>query len=149
VEFPRDWIRTYEKQPCEVRNLSLLENDLTTLNGVTFSAPKLEVLLLTRNEMLEAMPKQFLKGIENLRVLDLRYCREPKSLPTEIGNLRQLTHLALDGCQKLESLPKQIGNLRQLTHLALDGGVRSWNPCPNRLGNLHNYPIFTCRGVGI
>ncbi|CAM6040804.1 unnamed protein product, partial [Sphagnum compactum] len=78
VEFPRDWIRTYERQPFEVRNLSLMENDLTTLNGndlttlngVTFSAPKLDVLLLAQNEKLEAMPKQFLKGIENLKVLE-------------------------------------------------------------------------------
>jgi len=43
VEFPEDWIRTYERQPCEVHKLSLMENDLTALNGVTFSARKLEV----------------------------------------------------------------------------------------------------------
>ncbi|KAH8949237.1 hypothetical protein BDL97_10G021400 [Sphagnum fallax] len=70
VEFPGDWIQKYERQPCEVRKLSLMENDLTTLNGVTFSAPKLDVLLLAQNEKLEAMPKQFLKGIENLKVLE-------------------------------------------------------------------------------
>ncbi|CAK9859210.1 unnamed protein product [Sphagnum jensenii] len=52
VEFPGDWIRTYKRQPCEVRNLSLMNNVLTTLNGVTFSAPKLEVLLLARNQRL-------------------------------------------------------------------------------------------------
>jgi Leucine-rich repeat (LRR) protein len=119
VEFPRDWIRRYRCQPCEVRKLSLMVNDLTTLNGVTFSAPKLEVLLLGWNEKLEAMPKQFLKAMDNLKVLDLRYCRELKSLPTEIGNLRQLAHLDLDECQKLESLPKEIGKLTQLTHLHL------------------------------
>ncbi|CAM6018400.1 unnamed protein product, partial [Sphagnum balticum] len=119
VEFPQDWIRTYERQPCEVRKLSLVENALTTLNGVTFSAPKLEVLLLARNEMLVAMPKQFLKGIENLKVLDLSKCRMLQSLPREIGNLRQLTHLYLDECVHLKPLPKEIGKLTQLTHLHL------------------------------
>ncbi len=89
VKFPGDWIQTYERQPCEVRNLSLMNNDLRTLNGVTFSAPKLEVLLLAGNWMLEAMPKRFLKGIENLKVLDLSHCTKLKSLPKEIGNLRQ------------------------------------------------------------
>jgi Leucine-rich repeat (LRR) protein len=73
-----------------------MENDLTTLNGVTFSAPKLEVLLLSRNWKLEAMPKQFLKGIENLKVLDLSNCFKLKSVPKEIGKLTQLTHLYLD-----------------------------------------------------
>jgi disease resistance protein RPS2 len=71
VEFPGYWIRTYEKQPCEVRTLSLMENNLTMLNGVTFFAPKLEVLLLSDSRKLKAMPKEFLKGIENLKVLDL------------------------------------------------------------------------------
>jgi Leucine-rich repeat (LRR) protein len=120
VEFPGDWIRTCETQPCEVRKLSLMENDLTTLNGVTFSAPKLEVLLLARNEKLETMPEQFLKGIENLKVLDLSKCHKLKSLPREIGNLRQLTYLDLDECNSLKSLPKEIGKLKQLTNLYLD-----------------------------
>ncbi len=60
----------FKRQPCEVHKLSFMENDLTTLNGVTLSAPKLDVLLLAQNEKLEAMPKQFLKGIENLKVLE-------------------------------------------------------------------------------
>jgi Leucine-rich repeat (LRR) protein len=118
-KFPEDWLRTYKKEPCEVRNLSLLENDLTTLNGVTFSLPKLEVLLLACNERLQSTPKQFLKGIENLKLLDLTNCKELKSLPKEIGNLRQLTHFNLEGCLGLESLPKEVGKLTQLTYLNL------------------------------
>jgi Leucine-rich repeat (LRR) protein len=135
VEFPGDWIRTYESQPCEVRKLSLMENDLTTLNGVTFSAPKLQVLLLAGNGRLEAMPKQFLKGIENLKVLDLGGCDKLKSLPKEIGNLRQLTHLDLGRCLSLESLPKEIGKLTHLTHLDL---VRclSLESLPKEIGKL-------------
>jgi Leucine-rich repeat (LRR) protein len=96
-----------------------MENDLTTLNGVTFSAPKLEVLLLAGNWKLEAMPKQFLKGIENLKVLDLSKCHKLKSLPREIGNLRQLTHLDLYDCENLKSLPEEVGKLTQLIHLDL------------------------------
>jgi hypothetical protein len=108
VKFPRDWIWTFESELYEVRNLSLMENDLTTLNDVIFSAPKLKV-----------MPKQFLKGIENLKLLDLSSCDELKSLPREIGKLKYLTHLYLQGCGEFKSLPKAIGNLRQLTHLDL------------------------------
>ncbi|KAH8947009.1 hypothetical protein BDL97_11G017500 [Sphagnum fallax] len=115
VEFPGDWIRT---QPCEVRKLSLMKNDLTTLNGVTFSAPKLEVLLLAGNKKLEAMPKQFLKGIENLKVLDLSKCHKLKSLPKEIGKLTQLTHIDLSYCF-LTKLPKSIGYLQNLQWLNL------------------------------
>ncbi|KAH9549420.1 hypothetical protein CY35_10G019000 [Sphagnum magellanicum] len=119
VEFPRDWIRTFESELYEVRNLSLMENDLTTLNDVIFSAPKLEVLLLSKNRGLKVMPKQFWKGIKNLKHLDLSNCYKLESLPGEIGNLRQLTHLHLKSCGNLKSLPRKIGNLRQLTHLDL------------------------------
>ncbi|CAK9860278.1 unnamed protein product [Sphagnum jensenii] len=135
VEFPGDWIRTCETQPCEVRKLSLMENDLTTLNGVTFFAPKLEVLLLARNGKLEAMPKQFLKGIENLKVLDLSNCHKLKSLPREIGNLRQLTYLDLDWCNDLKSLPKEIGKLTQLTHLHLVN-CENLKSLPKEIGKL-------------
>jgi len=134
VEFPGDWIQTCKSQPCGVRNLSLMDNDLTTLNGVTFSAPKLEVLLLAGNFRLEAMPKQFLKGIENLKVLDLRFCML-KSLPREIGNLRQLTVLELGHCKNLESLPKEIGNLGQLTVLDL-GHCENLKSLPEEIGKL-------------
>jgi disease resistance protein RPS2 len=134
VEFPGDWIWTDKWQPCELRKLSLMHNVLTTLNGTTFCAPKLEVLLLAGNERLEAMPKQFLEGIENLKVLDLSKCCELKSLPREIGNLRQLTHLDLHGCRKLESLPKEIGKLTQLTHLDLQ--LCDLKSLPKEIGKL-------------
>jgi hypothetical protein len=144
-EFPADWIRTYEWQPCEVRKLSLMENFLTTLNGVTFSAPKLEVLL-ARNEMLEAMPKQFLKGIENLKVLDLSTCVKLISLPREIGNLRQLTHLDLHECVNLISLPKEIGKLTQLTHLNLHdcGMLKSFPKEVGKLTQLIHLNLSNC-----
>jgi len=135
VEFPRDWIRTYESQPCEVRKLSLMENELTTLTGVTFSAPKLQVLLLADNRRLKPMPKQFLKGIENLKVLHLGGCGELKYLPREIGNLKQLTHLDLEWCQRLASLPKEIGKLTQLTHLYLNG-CEILKSLPKEIGKL-------------
>jgi Leucine-rich repeat (LRR) protein len=141
VKFPEDWIRRYERQPCEVCKLSLMENDLTTLNSLTFFAPKLEVLLLARNERLEVVPKQFLKGIENLKVLDLSRCCKLKSLPREIGNLRQLTHLFLDMCESLESVPKEIGKLTQLTHLNL-GCCFKIKSLPKEIGKLTQLTHF-------
>jgi len=144
-EFPADWIRTYERQPCEIRKLSLMENFLTTLNGVTFSAPKLEVLLAS-NETLEAMPKQFLKGIENLKVLDLSTYVKLISLPREVGNLRQLTHLDLHECVNLISLPEEIGKLTQLTHLNLHycGMLKSFPKEVGKLTQLIHLDLSIC-----
>jgi Leucine-rich repeat (LRR) protein len=112
-----------------------MENALSTLNGVTFSAPKLQVLLLAGNEKLKAMSKQFLKGIENLKVLDLSKCYMLRSLPREIGNLRQLTHLHLVWCWNLGSLPKEIGKLTQLTYLDLQA-CNKLESLPKEIGKL-------------
>jgi len=135
VQFPRDWIRTFESELYEVRNLSLMDNYLTTLNDVIFSAPKLEVLLLAHNIELKVMPKQFWKGIENLKHLDLSNCDKLESLPGEIGNLRQLTHLYLESCRNLKSLPRKIANLRQLTHLDLQH-CDELKSLPKKIGKL-------------
>jgi hypothetical protein len=96
-----------------------MENDLITLNGITFFAPKLQILLLNGNEQLEVMPKQFLKGIQNLKVLDLSNCFKLEFLPKELGSLNQLTHLVLWACLNLKYLPKELGKLTQLIHLDL------------------------------
>jgi Leucine-rich repeat (LRR) protein len=149
VEFPRDWILTYEKQPCEVCKLSLMYNDLTSLKGVTFSAPKLQVLLLASNYRLEAMPKQYLKGIQNIKFLDLSRCVYLKSLPSEIGNLRQLTHLHMQSCQKFKSFPKAIGKLTQLTHLLLTN-CSKLKSLPEEIGKLTqliHLDLSSCRSL--
>jgi Leucine-rich repeat (LRR) protein len=112
-----------------------MDNYLTTLNDVIFSAPKLEVLLLAHNIELKVMPKQFWKGIENLKHLDLSNCDKLESLPGEIGNLRQLTHLYLESCRNLKSLPRKIANLRQLTHLDLQH-CDELKSLPKKIGKL-------------
>jgi Leucine-rich repeat (LRR) protein len=124
-----------------------MNNDLTTLNAVTFSAPKLQLLLLAGNKWLEAMPKEFLKGIENLKVLDLSRCRKIKSLPGEIGNLRKLTHLYLRSCDELESLPREIGNLRELTHLQV-AWCGQLNTLPKEIGKVTKLTHLNLKGCG-
>jgi Leucine-rich repeat (LRR) protein len=149
VEFPRDWIGRYKSQPCEVRKLSLMVNELTTLNGVTFSAPKLEVLVLSQNEKLEAMPKQFLEAMDNLKVLDLRGCCKLKSLPKEVGKVTQLIHLDLHGCKKLKSLPKAVGKLTQLIHLDLHGcnNLKSLPKAVGKLTQLIHLDLHGCSNL--
>jgi Leucine-rich repeat (LRR) protein len=110
-------------------------NDLTTLNGVTFSAPKLEILILAQNDKLEAMPKQFLETMDNLKVLSLRGCYNLKSLPKEIGKLSQLIHLDLHNCMVLKCLPKEVGKLTQLIHLDLHSCLKL-KSLPKAVGKL-------------
>jgi Leucine-rich repeat (LRR) protein len=115
TEFPPKWI-TECKQPLKARRLSLRENKLKTLPS-TFCAPELLTLLLGDNQISD-VPAGFLKGIQNLRVLDLcaggfRY------LPEELGNLKHLVYLNLSCNPYLRELPESIENLRMLRNLNL------------------------------
>jgi small GTP-binding protein len=61
------------------------------------------------------------------------------SLPTEIGELNQLTTLDLHG-NKLTSLPKQIGKLVNLTALFLEGNLL--NELPEEIGELKKLEVL-------
>ncbi len=115
TEFPPKWI-TECKQPLKARRLSLRQNKLKTLPS-TFYAPELLTLLLGNNRIFD-VPAGFLKGIQNLRVLDLcRGCFE--NLPEELGNLKHLVYLNLSRNFCLQQLPESIENLRMLRNLNL------------------------------
>jgi hypothetical protein len=115
TEFPPKWI-TECKQPLKAHRLSLHQNKLKTLPS-TFCAPQLLTLLPGYNEISD-VPAGFLKGIQNLRVLDLCHGRF-QYLPEELGNLRHLVYLNLSNNSRLQELPESIENLRMLRHLTL------------------------------
>ncbi|CAK9883286.1 unnamed protein product, partial [Sphagnum jensenii] len=114
TEFPPKWI-TECKQLLKAHRLSLHNNRLERLPS-TFCAPELLTLLLGDN-LISDVPAGFLKGIQNLRVLDLSYgCFQ--NLPEELGNLKHLVYLNLtNSC--LEELPESIKNLQMLRNLNL------------------------------
>jgi Leucine-rich repeat (LRR) protein len=115
TEFPPKWIAEC-KQPLKAHRLSLHQNELETLPS-TFCAPELLTLLLGKN-MISDVPAGFLKGIQNLRVLDLCY-GEFQYLPEELGNLKHLVYLNLSNNHILQELPESIENLRMLRNLTL------------------------------
>ncbi len=115
TEFPPKWI-TECKQPLKARRLSLHQNKLMRLPS-TFCAPDLVTLLLGQNQKSD-VPAGFLKGIQNLRVLDLCHGRF-QYLPEELGNLKHLVYLNLSSNYYLQKLPESIENLRMLRNLNL------------------------------
>ena len=59
------------------------------------------------------------------------------SLPTELGNLSNLTYLSLGSNSLSGSLPTELGNLSNLTYLSLGSNSLSGS-IPSELGNLSN-----------
>jgi Leucine-rich repeat (LRR) protein len=115
TEFPPKWIIEC-KQPLKAHRLSLHQNQLETLPS-TFCAPELLTLLLGHNRISD-VPAGFLKGIQNLRVLDLCHGYF-HYLPEELGNLKHLVYLNLSNNSRLQELPESIENLGMLRNLTL------------------------------
>jgi Leucine-rich repeat (LRR) protein len=70
-----------------------------------------------------------------LKDLDLGLCSGIKSLPSEIGDLQQLTRLNLGGCELLDRLPGSIGQLSGLQDLDL-GWCRKLTSLPSEIDGL-------------
>ena len=91
-------------------------------------------LLLGFDQLSGSIPSQ-LGNLTQLTNLSLHYNQLSGSIPAELGNLTQLTNLSLGGNQLSGSIPPELGNLTQLTNLNLGFNQLSGS-IPAELGNL-------------
>ncbi|XP_039166868.1 disease resistance protein RML1B-like [Eucalyptus grandis] len=75
-------------------------------------AEQLKVLDLTYCRCLNIIPD--LSAFENLEILILEGCNKLEQIPHSIGKAKGLIFLNLQGCEKLQGLPQEMGNLEQL-----------------------------------
>ncbi|XP_059652127.1 leucine-rich repeat receptor protein kinase HPCA1-like [Cornus florida] len=79
-----------------------------------------------------------IQSLSELQTLDLSYNKGlTGSLPSSIGNLKELSTLILVGCSFTGLIPESIGSLRQLVFLSLNSNSFS-GPIPPSIGNLTN-----------
>ena len=80
-------------------------------------------------------------SIETTFILTLNNKELSGPIPSEIGNLINLTSLDLHGNQLTGPIPPEIGNLINLTSLDLHGNQLT-GPIPPEIGNLTNLTIL-------
>ena len=128
-----------KKMPAEIFKNQQLEmiffnnNSLTKLPPEIGNLEYLKILDVNENFVLKTVPKQ-IGNLKNLTYLSLNY-NQLASLPKEIGNLESLTYLSLNENQ-FATLPKEIGNLESLTYLSLNKNQLA--TLPKQIGNLVN-----------
>ncbi|TQD97383.1 hypothetical protein C1H46_016962 [Malus baccata] len=81
--------------------------------------------------------------LTGLTILDLRGCRELKSLPSSI-HMRSLQALNLSGCSNLEMFPEISEVMEELSKLYLDG--TAIKELPSSINKLTGLPILDLRG---
>ena len=104
-------------------------------HGVTTdSNGRVTELNLGFNELSGTIPSE-LGNLSNLSTLDLGVNRLSGTIPSELGNLSNLWSLVFWGNQLSGTIPSELGNLSSLTGLYLGGNQLS-GTIPSELGNL-------------
>ena len=83
-----------------------------------------------------------------MRLLDLSYCRSLTTIPSEIGDMINLTHLYLIWCVSLTTLPPEIGDMINLTTLELSN-CESLTTLPREIGDMINLTELCLTGCPI
>ena len=101
-----------EEQPEEVDT----HPTEVTLWGVVYSIEDTDTLYLPYSGLTGEIPSE-IGNLTNLTYLNLRSNQLTGSIPPEIGNLTNLTRLWLNDNQLTGSIPPEIGNLTNLERL--------------------------------
>ncbi|XP_065635311.1 receptor-like protein 6 [Quercus suber] len=136
-----------------------------------FLLPKLQVIVLSRNDLLIGFLPEFLSrsslrvldlystnfsgklpnsfgNLESLNLLDLHKANFFGELPNSIGNIESLSFLNLDYNQFFGAIPSSIGNLSQLTSLSLS--FNNFNgQAPSTLGNLAKLNFISLESINL
>jgi Leucine-rich repeat (LRR) protein len=107
-----------------------------TLWGVVYSVEDTDTLVLEDNQLTGSIPSE-IGNLTNLTYLNLSNNQLSGSIPSEIGNLTNLTTLGLGSNQLTGSIPPEMWNLTNLTQLGLDDNQLTGS-IPSEIGNLTN-----------
>ena len=102
--------------------------------GVRVEVHHVTNIRMSGNKLSGSIPSQ-LGNLSNLTLLDLSMNRLSGSIPSELGNLSKLEHLWLDNNTLIGSIPSELGNLSNLTSISF-GNNRLSGSIPSQLGNL-------------
>ena len=123
----------------------LSDRPLGEWRGVTTDANgRVTSLFLPGNRLSGSIPSE-LGNLTNLTDIWLIENQLSGSIPSQLGNLANLTYISLSGNQLSGEIPSELGNLSNLTDLWLTSNQLS-GEIPSELGNLINLTALGLNG---
>ncbi len=121
-------------------NTNWLTGPVSTWYRITVSGDRVTQVTLSTNALSGTLPSE-LGNLTNLTSLKLYENQLSGTIPSELGNLTNLDHLYLFSNQLSGSIPSELGDLTDLTDLRLNGNQLS-SSIPFEMGNLTNLTIL-------
>jgi disease resistance protein RPS2 len=119
----------------DYKRISLRNNDIKSLPA-EFPCSKLVSLFLSLDYSIKELPSRFLVSLESLKVLHL-HSQGLESIPSSVGQLKQLEFLSLKGLKNIHELPEEICHLSSLQFLDLSD-CDALQSLPSKIGELKN-----------
>ena len=129
----REWYGVVTDSGPPAATMSLWGNLHQVRSDETYSG-RVTNLILPDNRLSGGLPSE-LGNLSNLTTLYLFENQLSGSIPSELGNLTDLRELYLNGNQLSRSIPSELGNLANLRELSLYKNQLSGS-IPSELGNL-------------
>ena len=146
---PKSWTESYEEfeVPDDIKDLHELKQ--LSITGTISSVPScighLNTLcsLTVNSTRLKSLPES-LGNLSNLTSLAISWCSTLKSFPSSMQNLPHLTNVTLTECS-FESLPSGIEYLKEVTELDLSN-CYNLKSLPESMGNLSKLTSLNLSG---
>ncbi|MCK4344242.1 MAG: SBBP repeat-containing protein, partial [Bacteroidales bacterium] len=119
-----------------INSSNWLLGNVSTWYGINFSGNRVTEISLSNNNLTGTIPTE-IGNLINLTSLILNVNELSGSIPSEIGNLINLSQLVLSSNQLSCSIPSEIGNLTNLAYLGLNYNQLSGS-IPTEIGSLTN-----------
>jgi len=132
------------------KRISVRRNFIKNLPA-EFPCPKLVSLMLSIDDSIEEVPPGFLVSLTSLKVLHLQEGIRINSIPSSVGQLKQLEFLSLRGLKSIRDLPKEIGHLSSLQFLDFQDceNLQSLLSKIGKLKNLKYLSLRDCNGLKV
>ncbi|KAL5772196.1 hypothetical protein ACOSQ2_012120 [Xanthoceras sorbifolium] len=133
-----------------LKNLELWNNNLQgnipeeigTIPPTIFNISSLDTIDFALNRLSGNLPDDMCQYLPVLKRLILHHNQLEGSIPSSLGQCKELLRISLDGNKFTGIIPRNIGNLSLLQELYLDTNDLKGS-IPPEIGNLHNLKILS------
>ncbi|PWA45650.1 NB-ARC domains-containing protein [Artemisia annua] len=127
--------------------ISLMKNNISKLPNYELHLPHLDIFLISENDELPIFSDELIRGMKEVRVLDMSWCKDLQTLPQSFKFLTKFRMLDLQGNKSLHDI-SILAEMQDLEILILDNtGIKEIPEEIGQLVNLRRLSAIDCKNL--